>query len=87
MIRIKRIKIIYDRVPLNPGQAALLSREVLSQVRRELQGTSPGRIDRVSAPTVRISAERVSRPEIVRRTAGAVRREIARKLDRGHSVR
>lgn len=80
MIRIKRIKITYDRVPLDPRQAAMLSKQVLSQVQKQLQGSSPGRIDRLSPPTVRVPSGRASRPEIVRRTAGAIRQEIAQRL-------
>lgn len=82
MIRIKRIKITYDRVPLDQRQAAMLSRQVLSQVQKQLQGAPSGRIERLSPPAIRISSERTGKPEIVRQTAGAIRQEISERLKR-----
>lgn len=82
MIRIKRIKITYDRVPLDSRQAAMLSREVLSQVQKQLRGVPSGRIERLSPPAIRISSDRAGRPEIVRRTAGVIHQEIADRLKR-----
>ena len=82
MIRIKRIKITYDRVPLSPQQAAVLSRQVLSQVQKQLQEAPSGKIERLSPPAVRISSDRPGRPEIVRRTAGVIRQEIADRMKR-----
>ncbi|TAK09735.1 MAG: hypothetical protein EPO39_01815 [Candidatus Manganitrophaceae bacterium] len=80
MIRIKRVRIVYDRLPLDPRQAATLSRQVLAQVQRALEGGPSGRIDRLSPPTIRVSPDGASKPEIVRRTAGAIRQEIAHRL-------
>ncbi len=82
MIRIKRIKITYDRIPLDPRQAAMLSKQVLSQVQKQLQGAPAGRIERLSPPAVRISSESAGKPEIVRRAAGAIREEVAHRLKR-----
>ncbi len=82
MIRIKRIKITYDRLPLDPRQAAMLSKQVLSQVQRQLQGAPSGKIERLSPPAIRISSDRIGQPEIVRRTAGAIHHAVADRLKR-----
>lgn len=82
MIRIKRVRITYDRLPLDRRQAAALSRQVLSLAQKQLQGGPSGEIDRLSPPTIRLSPDRVGKPEIARRTAGAIRREITHRLKR-----
>ena len=80
MIRIKRVRIVYERLPLGQKQAATLSRQVFAQVQRALEGGPSGEIDRLSPPAIRLSPDRARQPEIVRRTAGAIRQEIAQRL-------
>lgn len=80
MIRIKRVQITYDRLPLTRRQAAILSREVMAQVQKQLQDGPTGTVGRLAPPTIRVSSNRAGKPEIVRRAAGAVHAELARRL-------
>ena len=82
MIRIKRVRITYDRIPLDQQQAAILSRQVMALVQKQLQGGASGAIDRLSPPAVRVSPDRAGKPEIARRAAGAIRQEIVQRLVR-----
>ncbi|GEM_PF-7041278 len=82
MIRIKRIRMIYDRIPLDRREATLLSQQLLSLVKKELQGAPSGTLDHISLPPIRISSDRVGPPEIARRAATAVGREVAQRLNR-----
>ncbi|MBI3803968.1 MAG: hypothetical protein HY282_09440 [Nitrospirae bacterium] len=85
MIRIKRVRITYDRLPLDRKAAARLSKQILSQLQKELEqqpeGAS-GTLDRLSPRPIRIASDRTGRTEIARRAAGAVCQELVDQLDR-----